>query len=157
MGQSWSLLLWSAVEASCWDRSIFFAKKLRASGAISQNDVVNVVRCAAYHRDMGQFVEFLDEFKAAGVKLEVVTRNRALAVLTSSHFMDFAAEFVARTDDVPLDVITYNTLMKGYALAEKPRICIKLYEQMRSDNVTPSDVTFGILLDACVGGSMFEE
>jgi len=156
-GTTWSLLLWSAVETGCWDRSSFFAKKLRASGEISQNDIVNLVRCVAYRWDLDEFVAILDECNVAGVKLDVVTRNRTLAVFTSSGAMDFAAELVSRTADVPLDVITYNTLMKGYLLAEKPQLCIRLYEQMRSDDVGPSDVTFGILLDACVGGSLLEE
>lgn len=154
---TWSLLLWAAVEAGCCDRGILFAKNLRASGEFSQNDVVNLVRCVVHHRDLKQFVEILEDCTSAGVKFEVLTRNRILGVLTSSHAMEFAAEFVARTSDVPLDVIAFNTLMKGYSLAEKPRLCIQLYEQMRNADLAPSDVTFGILLDACVGGSMFDE
>lgn len=155
-GTTWSLLLWSVVEAGRFDRSNFFAKKLRSTGEFSQNDIVNLSRCVVHHKDLKQFVEILDECQAAGSKLEVLTRNRVLAVLTSNQAMDFAGEFVSRTADVPLDVIAYNTLMKGYALSEKPRLCLQLYDQMRSANVTPSDVSYGIVLDACVGGSMFE-
>lgn len=157
-GATWSLLLWSAVEAGDCVRGSRFAKKLRAVGELSQNDFVNLVRCAVYHKDMAQFIDILDECKESKTfQLEVLTRNRALAVLTSSLALDFAAEFVARTSHVPLDVIAYNTLMKGYAMADKPQLCLQLYRQMRSLMIQPSDVSFGILLDACVGGALFED
>lgn len=155
---TWSLLLWSSVEANLCDRGSLFAKKLRATGDISQNDFVNLVRCSLNHnKDVKQFIGILEECNASDLKLDILTRNRALAVLTSNHAMDFAAELVARTADIPLDVIAYNTMMKGFALAEKPKLCLQLYEQMRSADILPSDVTFGILLDACVGVSMLEE
>merc|ERR1719265_2579763 len=135
---TWRLLLWSVVEAGLFERGSVFAQKLRASGGITQNDIVNLPRCMVHNKDLKQFGEILAECQAAGLKFDVLTRNRVLAVMTSSHAMDFAGELVSRTSDVPLDVIAYNTLMKGYALSGKPKICLELYHQMLSVNVTPS-------------------
>lgn len=154
---TWSLLLWSAVESGQCTRGHFFAKRLRATGSMSHYDFVNLVRCSMHTKDVKQFVAILEDCRAANLTLDVLTRNKALSVLTSNNAIDLAVEFVSRTAEIPLDVIAYNTMMRGYALSGKSRLCLQLYEQMCSAGLAPSDVTFGVLLDACVGEDMLEE
>lgn len=151
----WSLLLWSAAETGRIDLAKFFTKKLSAAGKITQHDFVNIAQCAVDDKDTKQLVESLEACCANGKKLDPRIRNRALKVLFSGGAVDLAVELLARTEDVPLDVITYNTLMKGFA-PDKPALSLQLYEQMLAAGLAPSDMTYGILLDACRGGGMLE-
>lgn len=154
----WSLLLWACVESNEFNDGALFILKLRSAqeagrGEISQLDFINIVRYCHYRKDMELFQEVLKDWGEGGLKMEVRTRNRALALFTanpSSHALDFAAELIKNTSHVPLDAVAYNTLMRGYAGANKWHVCLQLYDQMRADGITPSDITFGVLLDACI-------
>jgi len=48
------------------------------------------------------------------------------------------------------DVITYNTLMKGYAKSGHMDECFTLYMSMKERGLEPSQVTYGILLDGYI-------
>jgi pentatricopeptide repeat protein len=54
-------------------------------------------------------------------------------------------------------VITYNTLLKGYAKRGDVDECFKLYELMRSRGVAASQVTYGILLDGCINNNQVDK
>jgi len=49
-----------------------------------------------------------------------------------------------------VDTVSYNTLIKGFAEAEKPERCFDVLQDMRSHGLEPDDVTFGSLLDVCI-------
>merc|ERR1719330_401744 len=55
------------------------------------------------------------------------------------------------------DVVTYNTLCKGYAKAGKLDQCLELFGHMRSRNIQPSQVTYGILLDCCINEKQMDK
>merc|ERR1719326_139893 len=49
-----------------------------------------------------------------------------------------------------VDTVSYNTLIKGFAEAEKPERCFDILQDMRNHGLEPDDVTFGSLLDVCI-------
>lgn len=155
-GATWSVLLWSAVEANNYSRCVEFLERLGSCGDMSQNDFVNMVRFCVQTRSVEKFRTFLQKWRAAGFHLELLTRNKALSVITTNHAMDFAAELISTATNVPLDAVAYNTLMRGFATSGKPQMCLHLYDQMRASGVSPSDVTFGILLDAFMGAGQLD-
>jgi len=54
-------------------------------------------------------------------------------------------------DNEPMvDVVSYNTVIKGFAQAGMLPRCFDCLHEMRSRNLEPDDVTFGTLLDLCV-------
>merc|ERR1719386_47299 len=87
---------------------------------------------------------------------ELVTRNKVMFVIAKHHVMDFAAPLIAEFPTVPLDAVAYNTLMRGYATEARPCMCLELYNEMRAATVPPSDVTFGILIDAFTSAGQLE-
>lgn len=149
-GSTWSLLLWSAVETAEAHRGKFFISQLCTVGTPTSYDLVNLVRYAVQRRDVEEFKAHLDNFFARGCTVDLLARNRALAICVSGRFLDMADALVARVGDVGLDVIAYNTLMKGYATTSNVLKCFELYSKMRSANIEPTQMTFGILLDACI-------
>jgi len=55
------------------------------------------------------------------------------------------------------DVITYNTLAKGYAKAGHMDRCFQIYDRMLTQRIKPSQVTYGILLDCCINGNKVDK
>jgi len=153
----WSVLLYSAVEAHVFKQCEEFYRRLRAAAESppSGHDVVNMVRYYVHGRDLLGLERTLDDLSLASGRLDAFTRNRALAACTAEGAMDLA-EVIARSDVFPdaLDAVAYNTLMKGHARCDARRHltrCFELRAEMQAAGLSPSEVTFGILLDASVG------
>jgi pentatricopeptide repeat protein len=57
-------------------------------------------------------------------------------------------------DNEPIvDVVSYNTVIKGFAQSGMLPRCFDCLHEMRSYNLEPDDVTFGTLLDMCIAGN----
>jgi len=52
--------------------------------------------------------------------------------------------------DPIVDVVSYNTVIKGFAQAGMLPRCFDCLHEMRSNKCEPDDVTFGTLLDMCI-------
>jgi pentatricopeptide repeat protein len=100
----------------------------------------------------------LAELEARRCTINAFARNKALAACMGRENSDSArlgfAEALAKVAD--LDAVGYNTLMKLYAKAGNLDHCFKLRAEMTQQGVKPSEVTFGILLNACVGAGYFD-
>lgn len=97
----------------------------------------------------------LTDYFARGFQLGVIARNRALSSFVQSKAMELA-EILAESAWGPMDVIGYNTVMKGYAHTGRSDRCMELYASLRSASIVPSQVTFGIILDTCINADEFE-
>jgi len=49
-----------------------------------------------------------------------------------------------------VDVVSYNTVIKGFAQSGMLARCFDCLHEMRAHNLEPDDVTFGTLLDMCI-------
>jgi len=49
-----------------------------------------------------------------------------------------------------VDVVSYNTVIKGFAQVNNPRQCFDCFHDMMERGLEPDDITFGTLLDACI-------
>eukprot|EP00928_Gymnodinium_smaydae_P086073 TRINITY_DN698_c0_g1_i2.p2 TRINITY_DN698_c0_g1~~TRINITY_DN698_c0_g1_i2.p2 ORF type:complete len:384 (-),score=88.61 TRINITY_DN698_c0_g1_i2:150-1301(-) len=88
---------------------------------------------------------------------EVITRNRALAVCVANKAFDLAGLLAdSRACGTPMDTIAYNTIMKGWAQSGQTGRCFDLYAKMQEEGLVPSQVTFGILLDASIDAGDFD-
>eukprot|EP00929_Paragymnodinium_shiwhaense_P106341 TRINITY_DN7162_c0_g3_i1.p1 TRINITY_DN7162_c0_g3~~TRINITY_DN7162_c0_g3_i1.p1 ORF type:complete len:818 (+),score=257.78 TRINITY_DN7162_c0_g3_i1:125-2578(+) len=155
---TWSLLLYNAVEAAAFDRGLEFYNKLTDGGSPSGQDVVNVIRCLAHRRDMTGLKQVMEAPVLVDVSLDAGARNRAIAACCMEGALEFA-EVVAQSKafSAPLDVPGYNTLIKGYARRGKLNRCLELERQMTAEGLEPSEMTLGILLDACTQAKDFRQ
>lgn len=67
--------------------------------------------------------------------------------------LDFLREAHEVEHDLPekvVDVVSYNTVIKGFAQASQPAECFGCLHQMIACGLEPDDITFGTLLDACI-------
>merc|ERR1719253_1575499 len=53
-------------------------------------------------------------------------------------------------DEPIVDIVSYNTVIKGFAQAGMLSRCFDCLHEMRARNLEPDDVTLGTLLDSCI-------
>jgi len=152
-GAIWSMLLYSAVEAGTYQRCPAFYERIRNFAPPSCHDYVNMVRYHSQRRDTQGLRSLLLDLRALGCEVTVLARNRGLAAASQSGCPALAEVLLDAAFDpcgAPLDAIGFNTLMKGRARLGQLAKCLELKADMERMGVVPSEVTFGILLDACV-------
>jgi|Transcript_24989 pentatricopeptide repeat protein len=151
----WSILVYVAVEADCCDRGIVFFFRLCKISEPTGQDFVNIVRCYVRLKDLDGLRHTLTGLCNRGCMFDHVSQNKALAAACigmASPTLEFAE---AIAENVTLDTVGYNTLMKSYAKSGCLQRCIELRTEMSRKSIKPSEVTFGIMLDACVGAKDF--
>jgi len=149
----WSVLLYIAVEAGELDRCEFFFKHLYAQLPPSGNDFVNMVRFYSKLHDVVGLKRFLAKLTANRHMFDGFTRSRALAAcaLVDDNGVELAEALMTEGQcSEPMETISYNTLMKCYARAKQVARCFDIRADMEAKDCTPNEVTYGILLDACV-------
>jgi len=153
----WSLLLYSAVEAQEFSRCELFIGNLLETGMPSGNDFINMIRHhLVYQRGSEVMKRTIDGLVSKGFRLDALSRNRAISTCTQKKAMELADILAEdRIGETSMDTVGYNTLMKGYAQIQETDRCFELYEKMKSSNQAPSEITFGILLDACIDSKEF--
>eukprot|EP00928_Gymnodinium_smaydae_P053202 TRINITY_DN37246_c0_g1_i1.p1 TRINITY_DN37246_c0_g1~~TRINITY_DN37246_c0_g1_i1.p1 ORF type:complete len:654 (-),score=119.26 TRINITY_DN37246_c0_g1_i1:162-2123(-) len=148
---TWSVLLYCAVEAQQLLRCPSIIRELLGgSDVVSSNDFVNMLRFYAINGDLEELQRTIATLRDRGFVLDTISRNRALSACTANRALRMAELLVDGSipgDD--MDIIGFNTLMKCYMQAGLPEKCFELYSKLREENLKPSEVTYGILLDAC--------
>lgn len=96
-------------------------------------------------------------FRRLGAETTTLMANLLLLTCVNAKVPERAWELVqelheleARAEAPIVDAVSYNTLIKGFAMAGLPMRCFDCLRQMRSRGVEPDDVTFGSLLDMCI-------
>jgi len=155
----WSCLIFCAVEAREFHRCNGFVARLKAFGTPSQKDYGNMIRYASTQGDWQMCLSLIQEMREAGVEVDNVVYNTALATCVTANETDkarFLLEEMESSEGIA-DVITYNTLAKGYAKMGHLSKCFELYEHMKAKGIVPSQVTFGILLDCCINDKQMDK
>mmetsp|Transcript_5950 Transcript_5950/g.13280 ORF Transcript_5950/g.13280 Transcript_5950/m.13280 type:complete len:594 (+) Transcript_5950:61-1842(+) len=156
----WSVLLYCTVQISDFDRCKLFFERLCALGAPSGKDFVNIVNFLAHKRDATGLLQLLSDATTLGCRVSTFDWNRALAVCTRNNALDLA-EILAGSEAcsvfaAEMDVVGFNTMMKAYSTAGSTSSCLAVLEKMRAARLSPSNTTFGILLDCCVKAKEYD-
>jgi len=155
----WSCLLFCAVESHQYSRCDAFFSNLKEAGKPSQKDYGNMVRAASSQGDWTGCLKLISEMGDMGIEVDSVIYNTALATCVAAGQTDHARALLSvmeSSQDSVADVITYNTLAKGYGKLGQLDKCFELYQHMRDRGITPSQVTYGILLDCCINERQVE-
>jgi len=154
----WSCLLFCAVESRSYAHARPFWEALKKCGEATYKDFGNMMRYASTQMDWQLALLLLQEMRDANMEVERVIYNTALSIcVTATHFEE-AVGLLADMEKVDgfADVITYNTLAKGYAKDGQLDACFELCGRLRSKGLEPSQVTYGILLDCCINQSRMD-
>lgn len=153
-----SCLLFSAVECQEYSLCLPLFKELKTTGRPSQKDYWNMIRFASCNSDWMMMLELISDMRDHALEIDNFIYNTALATCVSADRMDAAQSMLEEMSCVGgvTDVITYNTVMKGYAKLGDVDNCFKLYDAMLTHGFEPSSITCGILLDVCINDSQLE-
>jgi len=150
----WSILLYIAVEAWHYELGENLFNKLCMHATPSGHDFVNMVRCYVHQRNLEGLRCMLAKLRTKGCAIDSFATNRALSACAGEDFFLEFAEIIS--SGAVLDTIGYNTLMKLYAKAGQPTRIFELRKNMANSGLDASEVTFGILLDACMAAGDFD-
>lgn len=157
-GCIWSILLYAAVEASEFDRCEEFLDLLLESGGFGSHDFINMVRYLAHQQDEQGMDAVLAKLQRTPFTLDVQSRNRALAGCIAAGAPAFGEHLLTATEAwAKADTVAFNTLMKGYAQERNVQRCFWLQQQMECCGLAASEVTYGILIDACVESGRLDD
>jgi pentatricopeptide repeat protein len=76
--------------------------------------------------------------------------ERALKLLQEAREFEVSRAQTSTEKERLVDVVSYNTLIKGFAQTGNLKQCFDCLHDMREQGVEPDDVTFGTLLDTCI-------
>jgi len=149
----WSCLLFCSVEVGAFDRCHALYKSILKMREPSNEDFVNMIRSIARTQNSALLCQVLQELRESKFALDNLGYNRGLAVCITEGQQSMAEAMLCEMQrhEGVCDVITYNTLLKGYSQAGEIDKCFALQNQMKTMGIRPSDVTFGILLNSCLG------
>lgn len=151
----WSCLIFCSLETKHnFARCKIFFERLRAIGEPTAKDYGNMVRFGAATGEWQLCVRLLREMRSASMNIDSVVYNTTLAACVSGEQLDQARRLLEEMEggsgSAVADVITYNTLAKGYVKAGKMDQCLEIFQFMRARNIVPSQVSYGILLDGYI-------
>jgi pentatricopeptide repeat protein len=157
-----SCLINAALESSAPERAASMLDRYRESG-IDPREYVLLFRtyvavndgpsAEATFRELGENMTSLMLNLVLLISINAKDPERALELLHE------ARTFQERRDsrlghggqrEPIVDVVSYNTLIKGFAQAGKMKKCFDCFHEMRTHGLVPDDVTFGTLLDMCI-------
>lgn len=150
---AYSCLCFSAAEEKEWSPALYFFKKLLSVGEPNVKDYGNVMRAYAALGDATGAFELIKTMRERGLEPDAVMFNMAFSIsCVGGKHLDLAEEMLRmfKVSDGIVDVITYNTLIKGYVQAGRIREAFDVLKDMGTSGASPSVVTYGTLLDACI-------
>jgi len=155
-----SCLINFAAELGELDSAINFFVQLDATSKPSIRAYMVVLRVYSKQQDWTKSLEIVRGMQARTVPVDSLILNTVLATGVAAGKTEAAEELLQEmaTDkpQVP-DVISYNTVLKGYAHSKIADKALKTLELMLARGVRPNGITFNTVMDAAVRGSQTED
>lgn len=148
-----SCLIGFAAEVGELQRAIEFFERLAAASTPSIRAYMTVLRVHAKRQDFAASVEILRDMERRSVGLDSLALNVALATGVAANNFEGVTELLADADArrPPIsDVVSYNTLVKGYAQRGSAAGAAKAIDQMKARGLKPNAITFNTAMDAAV-------
>lgn len=128
------------------------------SPTLDIQNYMSLIRAAGRDKDLARAFAVLHRLKDSGVALDVAAYNCVLDVCVSVKNMQKAEELVQQMNgNCKLDIITYNTLLKGYCNLGDVHRATKLLSEMEAHGLMPNDVSYNCLINAAVSTSNYEQ
>eukprot|EP00933_Yihiella_yeosuensis_P047268 TRINITY_DN4301_c0_g1_i1.p1 TRINITY_DN4301_c0_g1~~TRINITY_DN4301_c0_g1_i1.p1 ORF type:complete len:1033 (-),score=273.52 TRINITY_DN4301_c0_g1_i1:115-3213(-) len=144
-----------AVECGRTELSQEFAKKVPS---MDIQNYMSLIRAAGRDRDVDRAFGVIKELRASNVQPDVAAFNAVLDVCIQSKDMRRAKELLQEMKTLNLlDVITYNTLLKGYCGAGDLTGAKFVLREMSTSGFEPNDVSYNCIINAAVSSGQFQE
>lgn len=148
-----SCLIGFAAEVGELQRAIEFFDKLAATTTPSIRAYMTVLRAHAKRQDFKASVDILHDMERRSVNVDSLALNVVLATGVAADQLEAVANLIAeadqRTPPIP-DVVSYNTLVKGYAQRGNTSGASSTVDRMKARGLMPNAITFNTAMDAAV-------
>mmetsp|Transcript_78572 Transcript_78572/g.163244 ORF Transcript_78572/g.163244 Transcript_78572/m.163244 type:complete len:1079 (+) Transcript_78572:191-3427(+) len=112
---------------------------------------MSLIRAAGRDKDVKRAFEILERLRSSGVHIDVAAFNCVLDVCVSAGDIKRAQNLMTEMKTLKLvDVITYNTLLKGYCQQGELAKGKALLLEMKRSGHPPNDVSYNCLINAAV-------
>lgn len=150
-----SCLVSFAAEVGELQRAIGFFEKLSSITTPSIRAYMTVLRVHAKRQDWPASLATLRVMQERGVTVDSLALNIVLATGIAADAVENVEALLAEADDArppTSDIVSYNTLMKGYAQRNDPAGATRVIDRMSRRNLFPNAITFNTAMDAASRG-----
>jgi len=154
-----SCLVSFATEIGEFDRAIWFFEQLWLRAMPSMRACMTVLRVHTKRQDWPEALKLFRDLQRRGVLVDSIMLNMVLACGVQVGDLDGVEALlseVATLTPTIADIISYNTLMKGYAQQKQSGEAIDLLDRMRKRSLQPNAITLNTLMDATIRSSQVE-
>jgi len=144
-----SCLINFASETGDYTRAIGFFDRLTESGTPSIRAYMTIMRVHAKRQDWNKSLALIRNMQARECPIDSLVLNVILATGVSACRLEPARELLKEfASNGIADVVSYNTLMKGFAQQKDADGAIRLIHEMCQTTVKPNSITFNTAMDA---------
>lgn len=157
---TYSCLISFAAEVGELQRAIGFYEKLSSLSTPSIRAYMTVLRVHAKRQDWPSSLNVFREMQKRRVKLDSLVLNVILATGVGADQIEGVEQLISEAEAFkpPIsDVVSYNTLIKGYAQRNDAVKAIQVIPRMRERGLTTNAITYNTAMDAAVRGMRIKE
>jgi pentatricopeptide repeat protein len=115
-----------------------------------------LIRAAGQDKDVDKAFSVIEKLKASGHPLDTLVCNAVLDVCSSVGDMQRARGLVREMKDGKLlDVISYNTLLKGYCMHKDLKAARQTMVEMDKGGFPPNDISYNCLINLAASSGDF--
>lgn len=153
-----SCLVNFTAELGDFDGSIKFFEQLEATSKPSIRAYMVALRVYSKRQEWPKSLEIVRSMQTRSVPVDSLILNTVLATGVATGKTEAAEELLHElSGDKVADVISYNTVLKGYAHQKISDKALKLLESMLARGTKPNGITFNTVMDATVRGGQVDE
>lgn len=149
-----SCLVSFSVEVGDLDRAITSFEKLSQMERPSIRAYMTILRVYSKRHEWSRSIEAMKDMQRRGLAADSLILNIVLATCVHADRLDQAEklleDMLGSTTQTLVDVVSYNTVIKGCALKGELSKARSLLESMTSNSVKPNVITFNTVMDAAM-------
>lgn len=155
-----SCLINFTAELNDFDRAIGFFEQLSSTSTPSIRAYMTALRVHSKRQDWPKSLEIFRSMQARSVPIDSLVLNTVLATGVSAGKNEAAEALlheVSKSSSSIIDVISYNTVLKGFAYQKTADRALGILDLMLEQGVKPNGITFNTAMDAAVRCSQMED
>jgi pentatricopeptide repeat protein len=150
---TYSCLVNFAVEVGEVDLAVTFFEKLSTLQTPSIRAYMTILRAFSKRQDTSNSIKILKDMQTRNIELDSLVVNIVLGTLVNAGELDQAETLIhdmLSNDKPTVDVVSYNTLIKGYAQKGEMTKALSCLEKMSASGLKPNIITFNTAMDSAV-------
>lgn len=150
---TYSCLVNFAVEVNELDLAVKFFEQLSALQTPSIRAYMTILRAFSKRQDSTNSIRILNDMQERKLDPDSLVVNIVLATCVNADRLDQAEsllEEMLKKDPPVVDVVSFNTIIKGYAQKGDVTKAMSCLEKMSAHGLTPNIITFNTTMDSAV-------